>query len=523
MAKRHDGSPIDLRAAFRDGFFNYALPYSRNTDGTISFVLNHDDARRKDGYYPARARFGNQIPIEYMWAAKGRLDSSQEKGLNKLLIEKRMWCDYPHKTRRIGDEELTLMGAKLCFVLEHIERSLSIRNRRLGKKPITIPKIAEFTLGPATLERSCREFLDLEYFAKRQEMYQHYALLPYQRVATGRSIIFECIGAEETERDFVVRGRLIFGELGLPKADCIANACRVKGSDDSGSGDWMVATELKRNEQGQYEETQQRSPSEVEKSARVIVDKVDMRKMQLTIKVVSWPSGKNRKYSTWHNLPTTDKEKAKNRHMQIFEVGRTYILDDLADDIISERAAKCLDYTNSNALYCLLAGFLAGKDEPSGRTELSKSSANTFLDWISHRRFPPKPEQSRFIERVFGKEQVVMLQGPPGTGKTETLQLTVLAHIAAHKASSKCRVLMVAPTHKAIHEFVSKLAASWRSYCKEGGKDLADLRIYRVLSSEVSSAKAISGVRYVNYNEDEQVVSELRESLLNQEKTSQGF
>ncbi len=518
ISKRRDGSSVDLRSTFRDGLFNYSLPYSRNSDGTISFILSSDDVRRKDGYYPARARFGNQIPIEYIWAAKGRLDSNQEKGLNKLLIEKRMWCDYPHKTQRIRDEELTLMGAKLCFVLEHIERSLSIRNRRLGKKPIAIPKIAEFTLGPATLERSCREFLDLEYFAKRQEMYQHYALLPYQRVATGRSVIFECIEVQETERDFIVRGRLIYGELGLPKADCIANACRVKGSDDSGSGDWMLATELKLNDQGQYEETQHRSPSEVEKSARVIVDKVDMRKMQLTLKVVSWPSGKKRKYSTWHNLPTSDKEKAKNRHMQLFEVGRTYILDDLADDIISERAAKCLDYANSNALYCLLAGFLAGKEELSTRTELSKSTAAAFLDWVSHRRFPPKPEQSRFIDRVFGREQVVMLQGPPGTGKTETLQLAVLAHIAAHKSSSKCRVLMVAPTHKAIHEFVSKLAASWRSYCKEGGKDLNDLRIYRVLSSEVSSAKALNGVKYVNYNEDDQMVSELRESLLNQEK-----
>ena len=62
-----------------------------------------------------------------------------------------------------------------------------------------------------------------------------------------------------------------------------------------------------------------------------------------------------------------------------------------------------------------------------------------------------------------------MLQGPPGTGKTETLQLTVLAHIAAHKSTGRCRVLMVAPTHKAIHEFVAKLAKSWRAYCKEGG------------------------------------------------------
>ena len=144
---------------------------------------------------------------------------------------------------------------RLCLALEHIERSLTIRNRRLGKKPIAIPKIPEFTLGHATLERSCREFLDLEYFAKRQELYQHYALLPCQRVATGRSVIFECLSAEEFDRDFVVRGKLIYEGLGLPKSECIVNACRVKGSDDSGSGDWMVATEIRVNEQGQFEET----------------------------------------------------------------------------------------------------------------------------------------------------------------------------------------------------------------------------------------------------------------------------
>ncbi len=522
MTKRSDGSTVDLRSVFRDGFFNYSLPYSRNPDGTISFVLSHYDYRKKDGYYPARARFGNQIPIEYLWAVKGRLDASKEKGLAKVLVEKRMWCDWPQKTRRISDEDLTLLGSKLCLALEHIERKLNIRNRRLGKKPIAIPKISEFTLGPATLERSCREFLDLEYFAKRQELYQHYSLLPYQRVATGRSVIFECIGVEETDDDFVVRGRLIYGELGLPKSECVANACRVKGADDSGSGDWMVVTELKRNEQGQFEETNQRSPSEVERSARVIVDRVNLQKMELTVKVISWPSGKSRKYSTWHNLPTADKEKALNRSMQFFEAGRTYILDELADDIISERAAKCLDYTENNALYCIMAGFLAGKPIPPRRTALPKASAEAFLKWAIGRRFPPKPEQSRLIERIFSKEQVVMLQGPPGTGKTETLQLAVLAHVAAHRSTSRCKVLMVAPTHKAIHEFVSKLASSWRSYCKEGSKDLKDLRIYRVLSNEVSSAKAIEGVRYVNYNENEEIVSELRECLLSQEKLVAG-
>jgi hypothetical protein len=516
--KRADGSRLDLRSAFRDGFFNFELPYTRIQSGSISFILGSDDLRPKEGYYPARARFGNQIPIEYIWGAKGLLDSSQFEGPERVMIEKRLWTDYPHRTRRVSDEDLTLLSQQLCLALEALERSLNIRNRRLGKKPIPIPQIPQFTLGRATLERSCREFLDLEYFARRQELYQHYALLPSQRVATGRSVIFECLSVKETERDFVVRGKLVYESLGLLKSDCTVNACRVKGSDDSGSGDWMIATEIRRNEQGQFEEIHRRSPSAVEKSARVIVEKVDLRKMELIIKAVNWPSGKNRRYSAWHNLPTVDRDKAENsKHVQLFEAGRNYILDELADDIISERAATCLDYAANNELYCLLEAFLSGKNRSSDRQALSKDAAEKFTRWASNASFPPTAEQNCFIQRVFGTEQVVILQGPPGTGKTETLQVAVLTHVAAHRARGKCRVLMVAPTHKAIHEFVSKLSKTWRGYCKSGSNDLADLRIYRVVNN-VSSVKAVEGVKYVNYNEAEEAVSELRDALSSQGK-----
>jgi AAA domain/PD-(D/E)XK nuclease superfamily len=510
LATRKDGSTVDLRLVFRDGLFNYSLPFKRNPDGLIHFL--DDGYGHIDGYYPARARFGNQIPIEYLWAAKNRLDNYP----TKVLLEKHKWCDYVQKKRRITDEELNLIGLKLCMALEYIERSLTIRNRRLGKKPIAVPTIATFSLGASTLERGCREFLDLEYFSKRQEMYQHYALLPYQRVASGRSLIFECTGIAESEKDFVVRGKLIYETIGLPKADCVANACRVKGADGSSSGDWMVVTELKHNEQGQFEEAQKRSPAEVEKSARAIVEKVDVRKSEIIINVVTWPSGKGRKYSAWHNLPTTDPEKAKSKYMQLFEVGRIYILDELADDIISDRAAKCLDFAGNNVLYGLLSGFLAGKSGPSLHNALPRDAALPFLRWVTGRRFSPKAEQQRFIERVFGKEQIVMLQGPPGTGKTETLQLTVLAHVAAHRAHGRCRVLMVAPTHKAIQEFVTKLAKCWQEYCTGGGNDLKDLMIYRVLSSSTSTAKPLEGVTYVNYNEDEDTVAEITDCLMNQ-------
>jgi hypothetical protein len=512
--KRKDGTSVDLSLVFRDGLFNYSLPFNRNPDGSIVFL--RDELYHKDGYYPARARFGDQLPIEYIWGVKGRLDTYQERGKAKVLLEKRKWCDYIQKTRRITDEELNLMGQKICQALEHIERSLNIRNRRLGKKPIGVPKIAEFSLGLSTLERSCREFLDLEYFSKRQEMYQHYALLPYQRVASGRSLIFQCTSVFEFEQEFVVKGKIVYEGIGLPKAECVANACRVKGSDGSSSGDWMVVTELSKNSSGQFEEAQKRSPSEVEKSARAIVDKVDVQKFEISIKVVSWPRGKGSKYSAWHNLPTTDPEKAKNKYMQLFEKGRYYILDELADDIISDRAAKCLDYSGNNVLYLLLADYLAGKNTTSTHTALPKVAATNFLGWMKNRRLPPKAEQAKFVDRVFGKEPIVMLQGPPGTGKTETLQLAVLAHVAAHRATSKCRVLMVAPTHKAIQEFVAKLARCWQEYTDAGGKDLKDLRIFRVLSSNTSSVKPIDGVTYVNYNEDKSTVEELTGVLMNQ-------
>ena len=121
-------------------------------------------------------------------------------------------------------------------------------------------------------------------------------------------------------------------------------------------------------------------PLKLKNPHRAIVDKVDVRKSEIVINVVSWPSGKGRKYSAWHNLPTTDLEKAKSKYMQLFEVGDFYILDELADDIISDRAAKCLDNAGNNVLYGLLAGFLAGKSAGFSHTALTTGCGFTFLE-----------------------------------------------------------------------------------------------------------------------------------------------
>ncbi len=513
--KRQDGSIVDLKSTFNNNFFNYLLPFKKNPDGSIRILKNRESG--SVGFYPARARFGDQLPIEYIWGAKRRLDNFELDG-TKIALEKYKWCDHSY-SRRITDEELRLMGQKICLVIERIERSMKIRNKYLGKKPIPIPTIGSFTLGLTTLERSCREFLDLEYFSKRQELYQHYALLPFQRVSSGKSLIFQCTKVIEFEKNFTVQGKLTYEGMGLPRSDCIANACRVKGSDGSSGGDWMVITELCNNGQGQLEEVKKHTPSEVEKSARAIVKAVDIKNLEIVINIVTWPRSKGSKYSAWHKLPTSDPKKADNIHMQYFEVGRFYILDELADDIVSDRALKSLEFHEKNALYCLLADYLAGKTCGQNRNQISQEAAAGFLGWVEKRKLRPKAEQKRLIDRVFGKEPVVMLQGPPGTGKTETLQLAVLAHIAAHSVKSRCRVLMVAPTHKAIQEFVTKLARCHQEYTTQGGKDLRDLQIYRVLSSNTSTE--IPGVKNVNYNEDEAAVIALSDALMNQSTLTQ--
>jgi DEAD/DEAH box helicase. len=514
--KRKDGSLVDLSSVFYDGFFNYQLPYKKNADDSLTFL--REFGLKSDGYYPASARFSDQIPVEYIWGAKGRLERFKETGTEKISIEKRKWCDYRQKTRRITDEELALMGERICIALDYVERSLKIRNRRLGKRPLPIPTISEFSLGETSLKRSCNEFLDLEIFSKRQEIYQYYAMLPYQRVASGKSLIFECTSVIETDQDFIVNGKLVYEGIGLSKADCVANACRVKGSEEDGSssGDWMVITEVVQNKDKQFEDAKLKLPSDIEKSALAIVDKVNSQKLEITVKIVK-RRGRKSKFIVWHNIPTTDPEEAKNRkYTQLFEAGRFYIIDDMADDIVSDRSSKGLENVDSNFLYNLLADYLEGKTNGSLHTPLPKHAATNLLNWADCRPSPPKPKQKALIDQIFADKPIVMLQGPPGTGKTLTLQLAVLAHIAAHRAISKCRVLMVAPTHKAIHEFVTKLANCWSDYNNTGGNDLRDLKLYRVVNSNASNMSPIEGVTYLNYNEDQETVKELADRLLNQ-------
>ena len=145
--KRKDGSSLNLRMVFRDGFFNFELPYTQNPRRFNVLHAGTDDPRRREGYYPARARFGNQIPIEYIWAAKGRLTAAKRRASPKSWLKNEYGATTRITPGESADEDLTLLGTKLCLALEHIERSLKHTQSTPRQKTHTYPANPPVHLG----------------------------------------------------------------------------------------------------------------------------------------------------------------------------------------------------------------------------------------------------------------------------------------------------------------------------------------------------------------------------------------
>ena len=72
--------------------------------------------------------------------------------------------------------------------------------------------------------------------------------------------------------------------------------------------------------------------------------------------------------------------------------------------------------------------------------------------------FRPKRNRNDLLTACLAKNRLLCCRVHLVQEKPKPYNWRFLAHIAAHRANSRCRVLMVAPTHKAIQEFVAKLA-----------------------------------------------------------------
>ena len=205
-------------------------------------------------------------------------------------------------------------------------------------------------------------------------------------------------------QEFIVRGKLIYEGIGLPKAECVANACRIKGSDGSSSGDWMVVTELRKIRHGQFEETEKRSPSEVEKSARAIVDKVNVPKLEITIKVVSVGHGAraaNTALGTTSQPPTPRKPRASlcSSSKQADTISLTN--SPTTSSLTAQPNALITQPTTSYTAYSQI--IWRAKPVAQHTPHCRQASSRTFLKWIERRSIPPSLNRNASLNRCIAK------------------------------------------------------------------------------------------------------------------------
>jgi hypothetical protein len=531
---RTDGTKVDLREAFRYRLFDDEVPYRETGDGSggdgsdggVELLCEPAEA---DGYYPSRARRGADVPLEYVWAATGRLtdDVVEEitSGEGHGPVEPFRWVDGDGETR-IGREDLLELGRTLAAGVAHVERGLRYRSSDVTerKRPIDLASLDSFSLGDAAVGRGARDFLDIEYATGRREALSHYALPVVQRIRTGESVPVVVEHVSEHEGDLRVEGRLPYDKL-FEEGGRVARSCRVKGADESGGGSWMVANELDRagNPKGST------SPRAIECGVPVTVSHLDPDRREIAFSAADrFP--RSSRYESWHRGWTTDATEADDRTVHVTE-GDVFVLDPGTDDVNGQRAFDVLSGPgdDANSLGELLDDLARGSREEPTIEGADEEAIAAFLDWLeASPGLAPNPEQSEFVRETEG--QISLLQGPPGTGKTSgALALAVLSRVlAADSSGTPFAGLVVGESHKAVDEVAADVADCYERYRDDSGApgSLADLDIVRLrdapADTDAGAAKATeSPIEYLDYYADTDRVEELAGRLLSSQRGPQ--
>jgi len=367
---RSNGTSIDLWNVFRHNFFDF-LRKVKFENGNVKI---DSDCTNPD-YYPLRARYDNQFPLEYIWAEDGKLSKDWAKNpLQEKEIEKYRWHDDETKNERITREDIKLLGQKLCHALHHLEESLfHAKNIFLGKKAIDIPQISSISLGESNLARSTREYLDLEYFANRQKKLSLFAKSPRDRVRTGKSAIFEVVNREMEEGDLLIEGQLIYDNDEFANPERVANSCRLKGREEATSGSHLVMNQIQWNSEKRVHEEGNRPPRNIEDGLPITVNEIAPSERYILLRASEFHREDKyfvRKrdqfdYIIPHDTWTPNKdEEGTNYGKKILYIreGDRFILDGQTDDWVAQHGADILKEIENVHIYNEINDLLMGDD-----------------------------------------------------------------------------------------------------------------------------------------------------------------
>jgi hypothetical protein len=476
----HDGEREFLKT-FRARIFDNKRLFTRDA-ATGEFVASPEERATNATRVESAARFGTEIPLEYVYAAWGLLAETPEmQERERTQIRGFMGVTL---------EDIRALATERCRALRFIEESFQYKNRQVEKQPLSLERLdqTELDTQAVALSRALEDFLYLEHHAKMQELLLHLSLPPGQRAAGGRTLVLRCVSYEKTERGDE-RAEFNFsnldGELLTDANAADLAALRFR------EGDWVVLNPAT-DEAGKFLPARK-----LVRGRLAVVEELDEARVRLRLLAMSFKHSEFR-YPHWLFKP---------------EAGAVCTIDEMADDLNADKFLDACRHAAQNHLYQWLADTVEGKRPRDIRPKRLRD-ASEIAALASRAQSPYGLTEAQ--QRVVGgylQERVLVLQGPPGTGKSHTLGFAVLARALALATPARpFRVAVAAKTHAATSIALASIAKRARQLlqltkddprlaplerlrvakiCNDAGEELAEgvVRLFADGGEELSAAE----------------------------------
>ena len=402
----------------------------------------------------AASRFNSQIPLEYAYAAWECLPTEPRE--SRIL----------EPFRQITLDQLNAFAVHRARALAHIEDAFKVKARWIHKEPVNLPALAGAADQTPTLAQSLEEFLFMEHHTAFQAKQLTYSLPIERRAQTGLALLLRYTGVQVSQTRF--RFAIAFDALGLDPT-LTMNAFRLK------EGGWVVINP-----------TNPPTPASRIKNGRLaIIRAVGADWIELELLSISFRNGFFRYI---HNTSLTP------------QPGVLYTLDEMADDLNTDKTLEALRNANANILYRWLCQQPGQRPAQPGTEQWARQFAD-LVDTLERGARLTAPQREVIAGRF--AEPLLLVQGPPGTGKSHTLAWAVLARLAARAAQGQpFRVAVSCKTHNAVNIVLEAIARKQRKltgFATALTRGLGPLQVYKLAADD--STEAPDGVRLLDaYN-----------------------
>lgn len=425
---RWQDGETDFRRIFRARVFDNRRTFRRDAATGALALSDASHATREeeaDGEpslvrVESAARFGVEIPLEYAYAAWGRLDA---RGRGRERAQARGFAG-------VKAEEVRALASARLRAMQHVEESFGRKSLAVEKAELELSGLGRVEVEPeeVPLARTLEDFLLLEHHARFQELLLHLSLPPAERAETGRTLVLRCELYDKSGEG--ERARFTF-------ADVDGRDSRPPTAPRLRRDDWVVLNPL-RDEKGRAV-----AGAKLARGRLCIVEEPDEAGATLRLLPMSF---KNSPFRYRHALFAP-------------EPGAVYTADEMADDLNADKFLEACRHASHNHLYRWMTEPEEAK-RPRPLRPKRLRDAQALSDLASAAQAPHG--LTRAQREVVGErlaERVLVVQGPPGTGKSHTLGFAVLARALALATPARpFRAAVLARTHAAVAVALASIA-----------------------------------------------------------------